>query len=216
MKAQLFILAGRDVGRSFDIGESAVLGRAPGCEVTLHDRSISRKHARVHFTGERWVVEDLDSRNGMRFQDERVARIELKDHDEFVLGDLPIRFRLPAGAAPPGVAPAPVPEVEDELQLEDEIQLEEEIDLGAEVETVPPRREPVRLEPAAEEEPEVSEYDRRRAQILRGGQKTGFLRGDLSQRPFWFKALVGLLAMVMLVGMSFLAFKIVQLLRGSS
>ena len=40
MKAQLFILSGRDVGRSFDIGESAVLGRVAECEVTLHDRSI--------------------------------------------------------------------------------------------------------------------------------------------------------------------------------
>jgi len=213
MKAQLFILAGRDVGRSFDIGESAVLGRAPECEVTLHDRSISRKHARVHFTGERWMVEDLGSRNGMRFQDERVPEIELKDHDEFVLGDLPIRFRLPAAAAPVVVAPV----VEDEIELEDEIQLEEEIDLGAEPESVAPRREPIRLEPAPEEEePEVSEYERRRAQLLRGSQSTGFLRGDLSQRPFWFRALVGILVLAMALGISFLAFRLMQMLRGSS
>jgi predicted component of type VI protein secretion system len=211
MKAQLFILSGRDVGRSFDIGESAVLGRVAECEVTLHDRSISRKHARVHFTGERWIVEDLGSRNGMRFHDKRVAEIELKDHDEFVLGDLPIRFRLPAAAAPPVVAPVTAPVVVDAIQLEDEIEL------GAEVETVAPRREPVRLEPAPEEEkPEVSEYDRRRAQLLRGSQSTGMLRGDLSQRPFWVRALIGMLATVMALGISFLAYRIMQTLRGSS
>ena len=40
-----------------------VLGRESSCEVSLHERSVSRRHARIFREGGSWHVEDLDSRN---------------------------------------------------------------------------------------------------------------------------------------------------------
>ncbi len=46
--------------------ESDVLtiGRAADCEVTLPERPVSRYHARVYRQGDRFVIEDLGSKNG--------------------------------------------------------------------------------------------------------------------------------------------------------
>jgi predicted component of type VI protein secretion system len=96
-RAQLFVLAGPDLARSFDMGERAVLGRSDECDVVLQDRSISRKHAVITFQEGRWFVQDLGSTNGVTKNGRRVERVELKDGEEFRLGELPLRFR--AGAA---------------------------------------------------------------------------------------------------------------------
>lgn len=46
--------------------ESDVLtiGRASDCEVTVPERPVSRYHARVYRQGERFIIEDLGSKNG--------------------------------------------------------------------------------------------------------------------------------------------------------
>src|SRR5688572_16406864 len=46
-------------------GAALVLGRDSLREVVQDDRSISRQHARVRFSGGRFSVEDLGSRNGL-------------------------------------------------------------------------------------------------------------------------------------------------------
>jgi len=45
-------------------GDSLVIGRASSCDLTLPDRALSRRHARVFRDGETWYVEDLGSSNG--------------------------------------------------------------------------------------------------------------------------------------------------------
>jgi sigma-B regulation protein RsbU (phosphoserine phosphatase) len=44
-------------------GESVVLGRSSKADLVLADRFLSRMHARLYREGERWLVEDLGSRN---------------------------------------------------------------------------------------------------------------------------------------------------------
>jgi sigma-B regulation protein RsbU (phosphoserine phosphatase) len=46
--------------------ESIVVGRSTKCDLTIADRSMSRKHARFFKTRDAWMVEDLGSRNGTR------------------------------------------------------------------------------------------------------------------------------------------------------
>ena len=117
MKARVFVLGGRDVGRSFELTKEAVLGRSPDCEIPLRHRSISRRHARIFWDGTAWTVEDLESRNGVRVQGRRVRRAEITDHDEIILGDLPLRFRIegPAEFESPPLPPEPAPELEEEI-----------------------------------------------------------------------------------------------------
>lgn len=45
-------------------GDEAVIGRSTRCHVTVADRFMSRRHARLFKVGDDWQVEDLGSRNG--------------------------------------------------------------------------------------------------------------------------------------------------------
>ena len=94
MKARLYVLGGRDIGRSFEVEEDCLVGRSHECDVRLRDRSISRRHARIKRRDDGgWTIEDLDSRNGVVVADRRVRDAALDDLTEFHLGDLPVRFR---------------------------------------------------------------------------------------------------------------------------
>jgi len=224
-RATLFVLGGRDVGRSFDVEHEALLGRDATCAVRLADRSISRKHARIAYDGLEWVLQDLGSRNGIRVGGKRVERVTLADLDEFLLGELPLRFRLaqeergtvppstlpitPPSApsiAPPGTPPEPTPRPEP--AREEELALEEEITLEGEFE------EPASAAPAAAPAPRLADRDLRRAQVLRGGSG-GFLQGDLAQRPLWVRGLVALLVVALFAAVLFAAYRIVQGVRGT-
>jgi len=220
-EARLFVLAGPDLARSFPLGERNTLGRSPRCDVVLRDRSISRKHALLAHGDDGWVVEDLGSTNGISKDGERAASFPLADGDEFKLGDLPLRLRLgvqaeeqdidfdfsapePEPPAPPAFAPvASAPAAESAPALEepaleepDEIELEEPDDPAPRHGGVPPSR----LAETAVRPPRTE-------------RSTGFLGGDLEQRPGWVRALVYLLVLVLAAGLAFGAFQAVQLLR---
>jgi len=54
-------------GDSFDReveSDSIVIGRSTKCDLSIPDRFLSRRHARMFRDGDDWKVEDLDSRNG--------------------------------------------------------------------------------------------------------------------------------------------------------
>ena len=108
--AQIFVLSGPDVGRSFDVRHGDTVGRSPECSVPLKHASVSRHHARFEQDGERWSIVDTGSRNGVVVERRRVERAELADMQEFQVGELLLRFR--SGAAEPHAAPvAPAPQV---------------------------------------------------------------------------------------------------------
>ena len=67
-------------------GGAVVIGREETCEIVLDDPQISRQHARLHFVEGAVVLEDLDSRNGVRVDGDRIDSIELRSRDEFTIG----------------------------------------------------------------------------------------------------------------------------------
>jgi len=110
--AQLFVLSGPDVGRSFDVRSGDTIGRNPECIVTLKDPSISRNHARLVLEDARWVLLDQGSRNGIVAAGVKRTRVELEDQMEVQLGEVLLRFRTetaPESAPPRELAPPPAP-----------------------------------------------------------------------------------------------------------
>ena len=238
--AELFVLAGRDVGRSFVLEGDVELGRSPDCGVTLHDRSVSRVHARIVRAGATWTVVDAGSRNGVRVNGERVERQVLADHDEILLGELPLRFRgtqvaaqseaAPVAPAAPAAAPAPPPAAPPAsrsaptlggslgpgpsaprtVRPEDEIVLEEDIDL-AETATRP-RPAAATARPAIED---LSPAELERLRMLRHARSGGLFAGDLSQQPGWVRMLVYALALAVAAGLFYGMFRAVGYLRGT-
>jgi predicted component of type VI protein secretion system len=214
-EAQLFVLAGPDLARSFPLGERATLGRAPECDVVLRDRSISRKHAVLVRQGTSWFVQDLGSTNGVSKDGKRAERIELHDGDEFKLGDLPLRLKV--GGAPLGegiefaldgpALPGPSPVRVEKRELppassSDEVEIEEEIELEE------PGAQPKAL---AADAPAPTTFRPPRAE-----RRTGLLTGDLSQYPAWLQALLVSGLLVAFAGLAYGAYRVLELLRSGS
>ena len=123
--AQLFVLSGPEVGKSFRVRAGDAVGRTGDTPITLKHASVSRRHAHFECADGRWSLVDDGSTNGLTFQKARVQRIELVDGCEFQLGELFLRFRasdpepeVEASVATPARAAAPAAPIEDEIQLE--------------------------------------------------------------------------------------------------
>ncbi len=223
-RARLFVLSGPDVARSFEVSERALLGRADECQVRLTHRSISRKHAVLAREGAAWFVQDLGSTNGLASGGKKVERLELRDGDEFQLGDVSLRFRIASETEPavelefvsPAPPPGPVPQAARALRIastaarappgatpaaprpaprEGEIAIEEEIEIGGE--------EPGPALAATMFSPP------------RAKRRTGFFSGELEQRPLWMRALLVVLILALSAGLFLAAFRGVALLRSS-
>ena len=84
---------------------TVTVGRDPTSNtLPLTHPSISRKHARVYLEAGTWVVEDLNSSNGVYLNDTKVDRAKLKEGDVVKIGEVPFRFTL---GLPPKAAAAP-------------------------------------------------------------------------------------------------------------
>jgi serine phosphatase RsbU (regulator of sigma subunit) len=62
-------------GPPFDHAEGTdelVIGRSRACDLSIQDRFLSRRHARLYREGDSWLIEDLGSRNGTFVNDRRI------------------------------------------------------------------------------------------------------------------------------------------------
>ena len=86
---QIRINAGYQKGAVFPLLEKKmVVGRAPDCDIPVDiDCPASRYHAEVYPSGGAWRVKDLGSLNGTLINKARIADVELKDGDRFLVGD---------------------------------------------------------------------------------------------------------------------------------
>jgi pSer/pThr/pTyr-binding forkhead associated (FHA) protein len=77
---------------------SVSIGRSPPCELVIPDDiDLSRRHARIYWNGESWMLEDLNSSNGTflgEFQGSRrlAAAIAINDGEIFRTGLTRFRF----------------------------------------------------------------------------------------------------------------------------
>ncbi len=69
-----------------------VLGRDPGCDITIDDSSVSRHHARFLPDGDGFTVVDLDSTNGTSVNKVAITECRLKDGDDLRFGNCIYRY----------------------------------------------------------------------------------------------------------------------------
>jgi adenylate cyclase len=80
---------GRADEQLYDLVPGAVtIGRTKDNAISCLHKSLSRVHARVVFDGERIVVFDLQSKNGVFVRGRRVSKAELREGDSFRCGDI--------------------------------------------------------------------------------------------------------------------------------
>jgi pSer/pThr/pTyr-binding forkhead associated (FHA) protein len=72
-----------------------LIGRSQDCDIALQVSSkISRRHCCIVQCGERYVLRDLGSMNGVRVNGQRVIEMELKAGDEIAVADAEFTFRV--------------------------------------------------------------------------------------------------------------------------
>lgn len=81
-------------GKSFDVGDELVVGRAEKCNIVLDDTYVSQMHARIFSKGESVMVEDLGSTNGTYLNRRRITSpSELQRGDHLKIGKTVMELR---------------------------------------------------------------------------------------------------------------------------
>jgi hypothetical protein len=91
---------------SLDLASTEVrIGRAMDCAIRTDDAMVSRHHARIFWGGGGYVLEDLQSANGVYFQEQRVQSHLFKHGDAVRCGSLWLRFVDVGDGPSSGISP---------------------------------------------------------------------------------------------------------------
>jgi FHA domain/zinc-ribbon domain len=75
-------------------GERTTIGRSPDCDIFLDDVTVSRHHAILRRTDDRFTIEDEGSLNGTFVNRRRIETVDLADGDELQIGKYRLTFLL--------------------------------------------------------------------------------------------------------------------------
>lgn len=93
--AKLEIIDGDELGKIFDIKKDEItIGRASSNEVVLKEAKVSRQHATIKRHGNEYLIEDLQSSNGIFVNEEKVKEHALSDGDIVQIGDFVMKFSI--------------------------------------------------------------------------------------------------------------------------
>ena len=92
-RAYLQILSPLEKMRFIELKDKAILiGRSPDCDIQFVVENVSRKHSRVFFHNEEFMIEDLDSTNGLFVNGIKIVRCILRNNDQIALGGVRLLF----------------------------------------------------------------------------------------------------------------------------
>jgi transcriptional regulator with GAF, ATPase, and Fis domain len=99
------VVEGTDRGRTFTVSGSqpnrALLGSGPACQLQLHDREVSRRHAALEPAGRRLRITDLGSTNGTFVDGVAIAEAFLRGGEIVRLGSTALQLECgPAAHSP--------------------------------------------------------------------------------------------------------------------
>jgi FHA domain/Domain of unknown function (DUF1707) len=81
---------------------TVVVGRSSGCDVTLDEPTVSRRHLELRALDGSWLAVDLGSTNGTWLLGRRLGRARVLPGDELVLGECPVALGDPGLTASQG------------------------------------------------------------------------------------------------------------------
>lgn len=92
-QAYLVVITGPKLGQRLPLGEQPVeIGRGSTSGLQLDVDSVSRRHARVEWTGQTHKLVDLGSTNGTYVNEKRISECELSDGDRPQIGKVLLKY----------------------------------------------------------------------------------------------------------------------------
>lgn len=90
--AHLTVIRGAADSPKYPLGKETTIGRAHTNHIVLKEARISRQHAIIRQAGKEFVVEDLQSSNGIFVNGEKMKEHVLSDGDRLQIGDFVMEF----------------------------------------------------------------------------------------------------------------------------
>ena len=101
MKPRLAAITGKLKDTVISMNEGpVVIGRQTGASLRIRNAAVSRRHAVIEKDGDKYVIADLDSRNGTFVNNMQVTRCELHHGDRVQIGESQFFFLLEEGEEP--------------------------------------------------------------------------------------------------------------------
>lgn len=83
----LMFLTGPLAGNTYQLTKSVILiGREPGCDIVVSDPAVSRQHAQLTWSDNRWSIKKVQQRNSLKINDRETEQGILHDRDTIILG----------------------------------------------------------------------------------------------------------------------------------
>ena len=91
--ATLTILSGAQAGLTFTLTSTdMMIGRSSTCDICIPDPSVSRRHARLRYSGGQWFIQDQGSSSGTTVNGQPTQATRLQSGDVISLGRCDVRF----------------------------------------------------------------------------------------------------------------------------
>lgn len=91
---EVSLSSGRRFGEVLRLDE-IILGRAKDSDLVIEDAGVSRRHARIRHAQGQWVIEDMQSANGVFVNKSKTSQAVLAHGDVVTLGGAELSFFLP-------------------------------------------------------------------------------------------------------------------------
>jgi Ca-activated chloride channel homolog len=92
--AVLIGIGGEVIGQKFPLRMETVIGRGSSNDIVVHSERLSRRHTRILFVADEFVLQDLGSTNGSRVNGSLVHSAKLRDGDRIELGNAQFRIEI--------------------------------------------------------------------------------------------------------------------------
>ncbi|MCA9667091.1 MAG: sigma 54-dependent Fis family transcriptional regulator [Myxococcales bacterium] len=93
-RAVLAVIAGPDTGLALDIDRPrVVVGSGDDCDLTLHDRAVSKQHLAIDAVADGYRIRDLDSTNGSFIAGLRLGQVLARTATQISLGETELSLR---------------------------------------------------------------------------------------------------------------------------
>lgn len=92
---RLLCLTGKNKGFSyFMTGKRLVMGRNETCDIQILDTKSSREHAELSKVGDKYILTDLGSQNGIVVNDLKINQHTLADGDKVIVGQTVYKYSI--------------------------------------------------------------------------------------------------------------------------